>query len=60
MLQRRDLLQRQMELLMTDLAFVPLYATSDLYGVRRDLEWRPRLDTYLEAREMRLRDGGGR
>jgi peptide/nickel transport system substrate-binding protein len=55
MLTRRGQLERCMHLLMEDLAWIPLYVPWNAYGVRRDLDWRPRLDGYILARDVRRR-----
>ncbi|HVS02479.1 MAG TPA: ABC transporter substrate-binding protein, partial [Thermoanaerobaculia bacterium] len=57
MLERRQLMQRSMQLLMEDLPLVPLYVPFDLYAVRDGVEWTPRLDGLVLAREMRRREG---
>lgn len=59
MIPRRELLQEAMERTMEDLVYVPLFVTYDLYGIRQEIEWRPRLDTVLLVREMRRRTGAG-
>ena len=53
---RRELLQEAMERAMEDRVYVPLFVTYDLYGIRHEIEWRPRLDTVLLVREMRFRN----
>lgn len=53
LLSRRALLQRSMRLLMQDLYVVPLIVRTDLYGMRREVAWQPRLDRLLLGREMR-------
>jgi peptide/nickel transport system substrate-binding protein len=55
MLARRGQLERCMHLLMDDLVFVPLYVPWNAYGVSRDVDWQPRRDGYILAREVRRR-----
>ena len=55
MLTRRGQLERCMHLLMDDLAWIPLYVPWNAYGVRRDLDWQPRRDGYILARDVRRR-----
>jgi peptide/nickel transport system substrate-binding protein len=55
MLTRRGQLERCMHLLMDDLAFIPLYVPWAAYGVRRDIDWQPRRDGYILARDVRRR-----
>ncbi len=52
---RRELLQEAMRVAMADLPFVPVAAVSQVYGVRQDLSFRPRVDLKLLGREMRRR-----
>ncbi|HVS02478.1 MAG TPA: ABC transporter substrate-binding protein [Thermoanaerobaculia bacterium] len=51
-LERRILLQECMRLWTRDAPYIPLYVPHELYGVRRGLSWRPRLDGNLLAAEM--------
>ncbi|MEO6325224.1 MAG: ABC transporter substrate-binding protein [Thermoanaerobaculia bacterium] len=53
MAQRRTLLQKCMRLMMDDLYLVPLVVPYDLYGVRKDLSWTPRIDRKLLGSEMK-------
>jgi len=55
MLARRAQLERCMHLLMEDDALIPLYVPWNLFGVRDDVEWQPRRDGYILAREIRRR-----
>ena len=59
LLDRRQALQRAMERVMTDLPMVPLVVPHDLYVVRRDVRWTPRLDGRVLAADL-ARDPGGR
>lgn len=52
-LERRLTLQRCMRILARDLPFIPLAVPHEVYGVRRDLVWEPRLDGNVLAQEMR-------
>jgi peptide/nickel transport system substrate-binding protein len=58
MIARRRQLERCMHLLMDDFTFIPLYTASLLYGVRDDLDWQPRPDGFMLAREIRRRPRG--
>jgi peptide/nickel transport system substrate-binding protein len=61
MLARRAKLERCMHLLMDDLTFIPLSVPLALFGVRDDVEWVPRRDGFILARDIRRRgEGGGR
>jgi peptide/nickel transport system substrate-binding protein len=44
---RRTRLEHLMHVLMADLAFVPLYSTPILYGIRDTVEWQPRSDDLI-------------
>ena len=44
---------------MADLPMVPLVVPHDLYAVRRDVRWTPRLDGRVLAADL-ARDPGGR
>ena len=55
MRQRRRLLQEAMGLAMDDLPLVPLWNRHVLYGLRADVEWSPRADGRIYAREIRRR-----
>ena len=59
LLDRRQALQRVMERVMADLPMVPLVIPHDLYVVRRDVRWTPRLDGRVLAADL-ARDPGGR
>jgi peptide/nickel transport system substrate-binding protein len=49
---RRQALQRVMERVMADLPMVPLVFPYDLYVLRRDVAWTPRLDGRVLAAEL--------
>jgi len=51
--QRGEILQQALTLLARDRAFIPLYTLYDLYGVREEVAWVPRLDGRVYAFEMR-------
>jgi peptide/nickel transport system substrate-binding protein len=55
MLERRAILQRCMRMAMADRAVLPLFAAYDLYGMREEIDWRPRLDGRVLASEVRRR-----
>jgi peptide/nickel transport system substrate-binding protein len=55
---RRLALQRAMERVMADLPMVPLVVPDDLYLVRRDVRWTPRLDGRVLAAELGREPGG--
>lgn len=50
--QRRNLLQKALRRVAENLNLIPLAIAYDLYGVRRDLSWTPRVDRKLLGREM--------
>jgi peptide/nickel transport system substrate-binding protein len=52
LLDRRLALQRAMERLMVDLPMVPLVVPDDLYVLRRDVRWTPRLDGRVLAADL--------
>ncbi len=49
---RRQALQRVMERVMADLPMIPLVFPHDLYVVRRDVRWTPRLDGRVLAADL--------
>ncbi|MEM9596104.1 MAG: ABC transporter substrate-binding protein [Acidobacteriota bacterium] len=51
---RRGLLQQAAVQIAEAKVFLPLVMISDLYAVRRDLEWQPRVDGRIVIAEMRL------
>ncbi|MGE5233504.1 MAG: ABC transporter substrate-binding protein [Acidobacteriota bacterium] len=62
-LARREILQGCLRTWTAGLADVPLLVPFDIYGVRADLDWRPRLDGLILADDVRRLDsdrGGGR
>jgi peptide/nickel transport system substrate-binding protein len=59
LLDRRQALQRAMERVMADLPMVPLVVPHDLYVVRRDVRWTPRLDGRVLAADL-AREPGAR
>jgi peptide/nickel transport system substrate-binding protein len=58
LLDRRQALQRAMERVMTDLPMVPLVVPDDLYVLRRDVRWTPRLDGRVLAADLAREPGG--
>jgi peptide/nickel transport system substrate-binding protein len=52
LLDRRHALQRVMERVMLDLPMVPLVIPHDLYAVRKDIAWTPRLDGRVLAADL--------
>lgn len=54
---RKDHLATAMQILRDDLPVVPLALRFDLYAVRKDLDWRPRLDQFVRASEARPAEG---
>ncbi len=52
LLDRRLALQRAMERLMVDLPMVPLVVPDDLYVLRRNVRWTPRLDGRVLAADL--------
>lgn len=56
MTSRRAVLQSAMRVLMQDLRLVPLTIPNDVYGVRANLSWKPRLDRFLKGAEMTWTD----
>jgi peptide/nickel transport system substrate-binding protein len=59
LLDRRQALQRAMERVMVDLPIVPLVVPHDIYVLRRDIRWTPRLDGRVLAADL-AREPGGR
>ena len=51
--ERRRILESAMRLLAADLPLIPLAVPYNLYGVRTDLAWAPRLDSRIQAANMR-------
>jgi peptide/nickel transport system substrate-binding protein len=60
LLDRRQARQRAMERVMVDLPMVPLVVPHDLYVVRRDVRWTPRLDGRVLAADLAREPGGQR
>ena len=56
---RRQALQRVMERVMADLPMVPLVVPHDLYVLRRDVRWAPRLDGRVLAADLARVPGAG-
>lgn len=52
LVERRERLQQAMEAVMEDLWFVPVAGLTQVYGVRREIDFRPRLDLKLPGREI--------
>lgn len=52
---RRATLQQCLRLAMEDLPLVPLLVPEDVYGVRDEVEWQPRLDGRVLGAEVRRR-----
>ena len=52
---RVKILQKMGEILMEDVPFIPLYNLADIYGVARDIIWKPRPDEKIHAYEMKVR-----
>ncbi len=50
--QRGEILQQALMLLAGDRTFIPLFTRYDLYGVREEIAWVPRLDGRVYAFEM--------
>ena len=55
--ERQQLLQRCAQLALQDLPLIPLYVADDIYAVRPGIDWRPRLDGRIFAKDVRR--GGG-
>jgi ABC-type transport system substrate-binding protein len=52
--QRRQALQEIMALAMDDMPRAPLVVGDDVYGVSARIDWRPRADLMLLAKEVRF------
>jgi peptide/nickel transport system substrate-binding protein len=52
MAERADLLAQAMELAVSDVALVPIATQHNLYAMRSDLAWQPRLDGAVLVQEM--------
>jgi peptide/nickel transport system substrate-binding protein len=52
---RVALLQQAGLILMEDVPFVPLYTLAEIYGVARNVNWRPRPDEKILAVDMKIR-----
>ncbi len=55
LVRRRELLQQAMRAGMADLRFVPVAGLSQVYGARRDVEFRPRVDRKLPGERIHRR-----
>ena len=51
---RRSRLEKIMSEVMQDLPWIPLYIDQEAYGVADNLQWTPRNDSYVFAREITL------
>jgi peptide/nickel transport system substrate-binding protein len=58
--QRQEILKSCMRLAMQDLPFVPILVRNDVYGLRAELLWEPRLDGRVLAYEVTRRPAGRR
>jgi len=47
--ERKELLQKALLLVMSDLPYIPLYSRYNHYGVSNEISWRPRQDGRLYA-----------
>lgn len=52
---RVAILQQAGRILMEDVPFVPLYTLAEIYGVARNVAWKPRPDEKIIAHDMRIR-----
>jgi ABC-type transport system substrate-binding protein len=52
---RVALLQQAGRILMEDVPFVPLYTLAEIYGVARNVSWKPRPDEKIMAVGMKIR-----
>jgi peptide/nickel transport system substrate-binding protein len=52
---RVAILQQAGRILMEDVPLVPLYTLAEIYGVARNVAWKPRPDEKIIANEMRIR-----
>lgn len=52
---RIALLQQAGRILMEDAPFVPLYTLAEIYGVARNVVWKPRPDERMIASEMKIK-----
>jgi peptide/nickel transport system substrate-binding protein len=53
--ERGDALRRIMDLVMQDVAWVPLYFDEDVYAIDPAIAWQPRNDSFILASEIRVR-----
>jgi peptide/nickel transport system substrate-binding protein len=51
--ERRDPLTMAAQIVQEDLPVIPLVLRYDLYAVRKDLDWRPRLDRHVSAFDVK-------
>ncbi|HEU4344104.1 MAG TPA: ABC transporter substrate-binding protein [Candidatus Binatia bacterium] len=52
---RLEILQQASKILMEDVPFVPLYTLAEIYGVARNVIWRPRPDEKILSADMKIR-----
>jgi peptide/nickel transport system substrate-binding protein len=52
---RLEILQQASRILMEDVPFVPLYTLAELYGVARNVIWKPRPDEKILSTDMKIR-----
>ncbi len=55
LVRRRELLQEAIRVVMADLHFVPVAGLHQVHGVRRDVDFRPRVDLKLLGDRIRRR-----
>jgi peptide/nickel transport system substrate-binding protein len=53
--ERVKVLQEAGKILMEEVPIIPLYNLADVYGVSRDVIWKPRSDEKIHAYEMKIR-----
>lgn len=56
MAERRRILEAAVRMLNEDLPLIPIAVPANLYGLRRNLEWRPRLEYGARAYDVRRRE----
>ncbi|MDI6738849.1 MAG: ABC transporter substrate-binding protein [Candidatus Edwardsbacteria bacterium] len=49
---RQEILKEAMRLAMADLPIIPLYLREDCFGLRRGLDWKPRADGMILAKDI--------
>ena len=54
--ERLKMMQKIMALVMDEIPNIPLFVCEDLYAIRREIEWKPRLDRYIIVSDISIKN----